>query len=195
MSDATTHNVCEAVVRLFAPFGEAIVHDIKSGTVAHVYGKHSTREVGEPSFLEDMKIEDWASDIQGPYRKTEPDGRSIKSISILQRDVDGAAAYLICINVDVSQFESARVLLSGLISVPDEEPNPLANDWLEKLNVFVADWTMERGIRLKDIKGKDRRLLVQELEQNGVFDQKNAAQAIAKVLGVSRATVYQDLRK
>ena len=75
------------------------------------------------------------------------------------------------------------------------QPNPLANDWLEKLNVFVADWTMERGIRLKDIKGKDRRLLVQELEQNGVFDQKNAAQAIAKVLGVSRATVYQDLRK
>ena len=195
MSDTTTHNLCEAIVRLFAPFGEAIVHDVKSGTVSHVHGKHSTREVGEPSFLEDMKIDDWTSDILGPYRKTEPDGRSIKSISILQRDAAGAPSELVCINVDVSQFEAARVLLSGLISVPDEEPNPLANDWLEKLNVFVANWTMDRGVRLKDLQTDDRRELVQELEQNGVFEQKNAAQAVAKVLGVSRATVYQDLRK
>ena len=195
MSDPTTHNLCEAIVRLFAPFGEAIVHDVKSGTVSHVHGKHSTREVGEPSFLEGMKIDDWTSDIQGPYRKTEPDGRSIKSISILQRDPDGSPSQLVCINVDVSQFEAARLLLSGLVSVPDEEPNPLANDWLERLNVFVANWTMQRGIGLKDIQADDRRQLVQELEQNGVFEQKNAAQAIAKVLGVSRATVYQDLKK
>jgi len=189
------HALCQALVQLLAPFCEVLVHDIETETVVDVYGNHSTREIGEPSFLEDLKIEDWSGDVQGPYRKTEPDGRAIKSASILIRDENGNRTQVICINVDVSKFEAARVLLSGLVAVPENEPNLLANDWLEKLHLFVANWTIDRGIHLKDLQSKDRKQLVQELERNGVFKQRNAAQAIAKALGVSRATIYQDLRE
>jgi len=191
---STNQSLFEAITRLLAPFCEVIIHDVTAGTVVQVYGKHSTRKIGEPSFLEDMKIETWPEDIQGPYRKMEPDGRAVKSISFLERDESKHPTYLICINVDVSQFEAARALLSGLVAVPEEESNPLANDWLENLHLFVANWTMDRGIQLKNLQPQDRRDLVQELERNGVFNQRNAAQAIAKALGVSRATIYQDLR-
>ncbi len=189
------HALFDAVARLFAPFCEVIIHDLHTGKVAKVFGKHSTREIGELSYLEDMKVETWTEDIQGPYRKTEPDGRAVKAISVVERDAQGLPTYLICINLDVSQFEAARVLMSGFVAVPEDEPHPLANDWLENLHLFVANWTMDRGIQLKDLQAKDRGKLVQELERNGVFRQRNAVQAVAKALGVSRATVYQDLRQ
>lgn len=189
------HTLFDAITRLLAPFCEVIVHDLATGKVAQVCGKHSTREIGELSYLDDMQVETWADDIQGPYRKTEPDGRAVKSISMLERDAQGRPAHLICINVDVSQFEAARVLLSGFVAVPEEDASPLANDWLENLHLFVANWTMDRGIQLKDLQARDRKNLVQELERNGVFNQRNAANAVAKALGVSRATIYQDLRE
>ena len=192
---ATKHYpLCEALVQLFSPFCEVIIHDLSTETVQQVVGKHSTREIGEPSYLEDMKVDTWTEDIWGPYKKTEADGRTIKSISLKERDADGNPTCLICINIDVSHFEAARTLLGGLVAVPEGKANPLANDWLENLNSFVASWTLDRGIHLKDLHTSDRKQLVQELEKNGVFHQRNAAQAIAKALGVSRATIYQDLR-
>ncbi|MEO1025082.1 MAG: PAS domain-containing protein [Pseudomonadota bacterium] len=195
MNYTAHHDLCDALVQLLTPFCEVIVHDLKTETVVQVFGKHSTREIGEPSYLDDMEVDTWTEDIWGPYKKTEADGRAIKSISIKERDDTGEATYLICINIDVSQFEAARTLLSGLVAVPKEETNPLANDWLENLNRYVANWTLDRGIQLKDLHTSDRKQLVQELEQNGLFLQRNAAQAIAKALGVSRATIYQDLRE
>ena len=39
-----------------------------------------------------------------------------------------------------------------------------------------------------------RKKLVTKLYENGVFKEKNSVIAVAKALGVSRATIYQDLR-
>ena len=196
VADQNIKGIAEGLTQLFAPFCEVIVHDITSSVVVNVFGTQTGREVGEPSFLEELGIRDWAENVHGPYRKTAPDGRSIKSISIVTRHPDGSPHELVCINIDVSQFETARALLAGLTSVPEAEAmNPLANDWLEGLHVYVANWSVEKGIQMKDLQPAMRMGLIFELDQQGVFKQKNAAEAVAKALGVSRATVYQDLRK
>lgn len=196
MANHDVKNLAQGMVRLFAPFCEVILHDLKTGTVADVMGMQSTRMIGEPSYLDDLNFYDWTDNIQGPYRKTMPDGRSVKSISILCRSSNDEPKELLCINIDVSQFEVARALLSAFTSIPEKEvSNPLANDWLEGLHTFVANWTFEKGVQLKDLQSDMRKNLISELEKNDVFKQKNAAQAVAKAIGVSRATIYQDLRK
>ena len=195
MDHQNIESISKAFVQLFRPFCEVIIHNLASGTVSNVIGEQSTREIGEPSYLEGLDKLDLTKDIHGPYRKTTPDGRSIKSISIIIRNSDGTPEELLCINTDLSQFETARVLLSGFTSVLDAETfNPLANDWLEGLHVYISTWSLDKGIQIKNLQSITRRELVYNLEKNGVFNQKNAAQAVAKALGVSRATIYQDLR-
>lgn len=195
MKDRNIAALAEAFCKIYAPFCEVILHDLAAGSVTAVYGSQSGRKVGDPSFLEELGVMDWTRDLHGPYRKTSPDGRSIKSISVVLRDEAGKAQSLLCINTDISNFELIRPMLDALTHVLDEElNNPLANDWLEKLNAFVAKWTMDRNIQIKHLTITDRRNLIRDMQTNGVFKQKNAAQAVAAALGISRATVYQDLR-
>ncbi|WP_299677621.1 PAS domain-containing protein [uncultured Roseobacter sp.] len=184
-----------AVVQLFSPFCEVVLHDLTSGTVAYVDGLQSGRETGDPSYLEELGVEDWTEDVHGPYRKTMPDGRAVKSISVVLRDAGGAADGLLCINVDMSQFETAKAVLAALTSVPaSEAEHPLANDWVEDMHGHVASWCTTRGILLKDLQPGDRQALLSELARQGTFERKRAAQSVARALGVSRATVYQDLK-
>jgi len=77
------------------------------------------------------------------------------------------------INIDVTHFESARAILSNLTSIPEEKlDNPLANDWLERLHLYVANWTEKHGIQLKDIQPDMRKKLVTNLYENDVFKEK-----------------------
>lgn len=196
MARQDVSGIARALVELFAPFCEVIVHDLSSGTVTCVEGTQSGRMVGDPSYLEELGIENWAEDVHGPYRKTMPDGRAIKSISVVLRDPDGTADALLCINMDVSQFEGAKAVLAALASIPaSEAAHPLATDWLEELHRFVATWCARNGLLLKDLQPEPRKQLISELAQQGTFDRKRAAQAVARALGVSRATVYQDLKQ
>lgn len=187
--------ISEALVLLFQPFCEVIIHDLNTDTVKKVYGTND-RKIGEPSFLNELKIDSWQTNVHGPYSKMTPDGQTIKSISIIIRDESFKPAELMCINMDVSHFEAARNVLSNLISIPEKElNNPLANDWVERLHTFIANWATTHGIQIKNIRPDMREKLVLKLHENGVFDQKNSVLAVAKALGVSRATIYQDLRK
>ncbi|MCV3271327.1 helix-turn-helix transcriptional regulator [Roseobacter sinensis] len=192
---ASVVDAARGIARLFSPFCEVILHDLPSGTIASIDGAQSGRQVGEPSYLEELGIADWTENVHGPYRKVLPDGRAIKSISVVLRDAGGTPDALLCVNMDVSQFEGAQGLLAALTSIPaTAATHPLANDWLEDLHQFIAEWCARQGVLLKDLRHSDRKALISELQGRGIFDRKRAAQAVARAVGVSRATVYQDLK-
>lgn len=195
LQDRDLRLLCKALVRFLSPFGEVVIHDMASQTIRHIEGSLSNRQVGDPSFLEELNLSAQPDLIVGPYRKTAADGRLIKSISVLLGDNPRTSDLLLCINMDASYFETAREALSQFVSSsPDQPENPFADDWLEKLNSFIARWSLEQSVTVGGMSPDDRRGLLRALRARGVFDRPKAAIAVAAALGVSRATIYQDMR-
>lgn len=187
--------VAEAVAALMRPLVEAVVHDMASDSVAHVAGAFSPREPGDPSDLQEIEFAPGAQ-VVGPYEKVNFDGRRIKSISVVLREADGTAIGLLCINADLTAFEGVQRLLHGLLSTgqaPSAAVAAFQDDWHERINRFVAAWTAERGVTLDRLDRTGRRELIAAIAAAGGFEGRRAAAYVARMLGVSRATVYNEL--
>ena len=194
-NQTTLLHVCDALVALLDPFGEVVLHDWATQTISHLSGRISDRNLGDPSFIDDVDPQNGQGPIFGPYRKTNPDGRQVKSISVLIRNEHNDPVSLLCINIDISRFDAAQAALKRFISVPQaSQNNPLADDWLDTLNSFVARWRIENGLSDALLTVENRHRLLAVLHDRGVFERPKAADAVAMAIRVSRATIYSDLK-
>ena len=66
-------------------------------------------------------------------------------------------------------------------------------DWHERVNEYVQQWTTARGLTISTLSRTDKQALVIALSANGAFGGKNAAAYISRILGMGRATVYKYL--
>ncbi|WVT76904.1 PAS domain-containing protein (plasmid) [Sinorhizobium chiapasense] len=188
--------VCDAIALLFQPYAEAVLHDLATETVVHISGNFSKREIGEPSLLSEIGFKE-ADGIIGPYEKVNWDGRPIKAISAVLRDRTGKAIGVLCINADVSDFHAALRTLNALVRVPasDKPASLFKEDWHERVNEYVQQWTATRGLTISTMSRADKQALVIALSSDGAFGGKNAASYISRILGMGRATVYKYLSK
>jgi D-arginine utilization repressor len=189
--------IAEGIAALMRPFVEAVVHDLASDTVACVANPFSPRAIGDPSDLAPSEFAPGARVI-GPYEKVNFDGRLIKSISIILRDDAERPIGMMCINADVTEFDAVRRMLSGFLGAP--EPTSAAgeafrDDWHEKINRFVAAWIAERGTTVDRLDRNGRRELIEALYVIRAFDGRRAPAYVAAILGVSRATVYNEISR
>ncbi|MGA0607386.1 helix-turn-helix transcriptional regulator [Phenylobacterium sp. VNQ135] len=186
--------VAEGIAALFAPFVEVAIHDLASESVAYIANPQSRRTPGDPSQLEDLNF-DPKQQVIGPYEKTNWDGRRMKCVSVVLRDA-GAPIGLMCINVDVSSFDQVRRALDGFLGAPPQDEGVRAlfvHDWHERINRFVTDWCAERKVQISEIDRPSRRELIRGLQGIGAFEARRAPAYVARILGVSRATVYNEL--
>ncbi|WP_245299187.1 transcriptional regulator [Sinorhizobium sp. GL28] len=187
--------VCDAIALLFQPYAEVVLHDLATETVIHIAGNFSKREIGEPSLLSEIGFKE-ADGVIGPYEKVNWDGRSIKAISAVLRGTDGKAIGVLCINADVSDFHAALRTLNALVRVPASSDKPeslFKEDWHERVNEYVQQWTTVRGLTISSMSRTDKQALVIALSSDGAFGGKNAASYISRILGMGRATVYKYL--
>lgn len=187
--------VADALAALFSPWVEAVVHDLELDTVAHIANPFSPREAGDPS---DMKEVHFAADARviGPYEKINWDGRRIRAISVVLRSGAAEPVGMLCVNADVTQFEAMRRTLQGLLGVAEASATvetTFHDDWHEKINRFLASWTHQRATTLDRLDRQARRDLIGALYQAGGFEGRRSPAYVASVLGVSRATVYNEL--
>ncbi|MCK3776931.1 PAS domain-containing protein [Ensifer sesbaniae] len=188
--------VCDAIALLFQPYAEVVLHDLATETVVHISGNFSKREIGEPSLLSEIGFKE-ADGIIGPYEKVNWDGRPIKAISAVLRDRMGKAIGVLCINADVSDFHAALRTLNAFVGVPasDKPESLFKEDWHERVNEYVQQWTATRGLTISTMSRTDKQALVIALSSDGAFGGKNAASYISRILGMGRATVYKYLSK
>jgi predicted transcriptional regulator YheO len=189
--------IADGLAALLGPFVEAVVHDLGTDCVAHIANPFSPREPGDPS---DMKEISFAPDerVIGPYSKINWDGRRLKSISMVLRDPAGTPIGMFCVNADVTEFEAARRTLQALLGGNDTGAtvdSAFLADWHEKINSFVAGWTAERATTLDRLDRAGRRTLIEALNAIGAFEGRRAPAYVAKMLGISRATVYNELAR
>ena len=190
----------EGVVKLLHPYAEAAIHDLRQGKIVAIYNNISKRKVGDPSVVTELGVDvkDFP-DVFDPYYKTNWDGRRLKCISTTVRDSNGAPIGLICINFDTTAFENMNVHLNTFLTLQNKASlNPVeqfAVDWKEQVNEYINAFSLRHNVALPALGKQEKSELVQQLYHHGLFNYRDAAAYVAKVLGVSRTTVYNYLKE
>lgn len=188
--------IADAIATLFSPYAEVAIHDLTSQKLVYIANNYSQRELGEDSNLSELRF-DQHSQVIGPYQKRNWDGRQLRSISTVLRDDNRQPIGLLCINLDITVFESAKAALELFLSGQQLQPQPdvlFQDDWQERINTYIHHWLQQQQLTLADLNNASRRMLIETLYQQGAFNGKNAAGYVAKILGIGRATVYNHLK-
>ncbi len=188
-------SIAHSFVRLLAPLAEVVIHDIATNSICFIDGHLSSRKVGDPSFLDiDNKCLEQQID-QVVYPKVNFDGKLIKSVSLPIKDNDCIIAVM-CLNVDVSVFSQMQQLAQAFLLPSTKQPDTLfKNDWQEKVHQSLYQWLSEHHLKIESLTNAQKKRVVQEMYAQGAFHEKRAADYIASILGLSRASVFNYLRE
>lgn len=190
--------VADAIATLFFPHVEVVLHDLRAQKIDHIANNISKRAIGDEAALEDL-LENTPDERNiGPYEKLNWDGQKIRSLSTVLRDSAGTPIAVLCLNLNISMFESAKQALDLFLSASKLIPQPDAlfrDDWQERINTFLHGWLQQRQLGLNLLTREHKRELVEALHAEGAFKGKSAANYIANVLNMGRATVYKHLKE
>lgn len=179
--------ICDAIVQLMRPLVEVVIHDIYTKSIVYVGGKLSKRKLGDESLLSAEEVNNVDQIV---YPKISFDGRLVKSISTV---LEGR--YILCINCDVSIFSKMQELSSALLQMEKQPQSLFANDWQEKLHVSIHEYLQSHGLLFDNLSQNNKKALANHLFILGAFHEKNAAEYVAKVLGLGRATMFKYLKE
>jgi predicted transcriptional regulator YheO len=188
--------ICDAISRLFHPHIEVVLHDLATGKIFYIVNAFSKRRAGESSLNEPETTFHEKDELIGPYDKLNWDGRRLKSMTAVIRSSPRKPIGLLCINYDVSVIAAAAERLQHMITIPPRSASTeplMAHDWRERANTVVGEFLLRRKATLAGLDSRDMGDLINELSQNGLFEIRRAVPYIAKVLGLSRATIYNHL--
>jgi predicted transcriptional regulator YheO len=212
-------STCAAIAALLAPHGEVVLHDLASDRILALWNPLSGRVVGDPSLLADLGDLAGAATSSasassapsassassaptapigpiGPYAQTLPDGRRMAAVSAVVPDGDGVARGLVCVNVDRGPLDRLAAFAATWLAPRTEPPEPLfRHDWRERVGRRVGEFCAERGLVADRLDPAARRDLIAVLDAEGLFAVRRAADLVAGALGVSRATVYAQLKE
>ena len=190
--------IADAIATLFFPHAEVVLHDLRTQKIDYIANNISKREIGDDAALEDMLSEEVDERNIGPYEKLNWDGQKIRSVSSVLRDARGVPLAVLCINLNISLFESAKQALDLFLSPGKLIPQPDAlfrDDWQERINTFLHNWLRQRQLGLNLLTREHKRELVEALHAEGAFKGKSAANYVANVLNMGRATVFKHLKE
>jgi predicted transcriptional regulator YheO len=121
----------------------------------------------------------------------------MRCVSTVLFDDAEAAIGVMCVNYNIAVFEDVKHVIDRVISgagVVKQPEELFKDDWQERINTFLHTWLQERQLALNSLTRDHRRELVEALWAEGAFKGKSAANYVANVLGMGRATVYQHIR-
>jgi predicted transcriptional regulator YheO len=189
--------VADGIAALFFPFAEVVLHDLSSQSVAYIANNLSKREIGDDSALEE--IEGITNEnVMGPYEKFNWDGRRMRCISILVSGTTQEPVGVICVNFNIAAFDEVKGMLDMFITGSGLKRRPDAlfkDDWQDRINTFLHAWLRDRQLALNSLSRDHKRQLVEALYAEGAFQGKSAANYIASVLDMGRATVFRYLKE
>lgn len=188
----------EGVVKLLHPFAEGAIHDLQAGKIIALYNNISRRKIGDVSVVAELGVDSKDfPDVFEPYYKTNWDGKNLKCASVTIRDDTGKPIGLICLNFDTTVFENMNLNLEAFLNLKTSGLNPVeqfADNWKQQVMAFINDYALKHNVALRALNKKEKRDLVRELYDHGSFNYRDSAAYIAKILDVSRTTIYNYLK-
>ncbi|MEX2964068.1 transcriptional regulator [Microbulbifer sp. TYP-18] len=189
--------IAEGLCAVFGTNLEVVLHDLASERIVHIAGGFSKRNKGDPSLLNTIDFDE-NSRVIGPYEKTNWDGRRIRSVTNVLRDDKGRAFGLMCVNFDLSPITEAVLALQNLagpVALTDQPEALFRDDWHERINQFIANWTARHKTAISNLDRVQKRQLVRDLDAEGAFKAPGAILYAARIVGLGRATIYKYLQE
>ncbi|WP_026346575.1 helix-turn-helix transcriptional regulator [Variovorax atrisoli] len=195
-------NIAEGLGQTFAPFCEVVVHDLSNpkNAIHAIENGLSGREVGDSVTelgLARIRDPEFPAVIAN-YANTFPDGRKVKSTSIGIKDESGEYVAALCLNVDLTLFQSFQGAISQFMRIDDQEVHEHleagSGSHSDRIHARIDEFAAARATTPRSLKPADRKQLVQELKKAGMLEVRRGAEIAAAHMGVSRATVYSDAK-
>jgi len=193
-------HVAQGLGATFAPFCEVVVHDLldTNHAIVAIHNNLSGREAGDPaSELGLARIADPSyPQLIANYPNQFADGRQVKSTSIGIKDSSGRYVAALCLNVDLSLFGALQGMIGRFISTDDsaDVKESLDPPGAEAIRQRIDQFAAKLATTPRALKAAERRALLSELRASGSMEVRRAMEIIARHLGVSRATVYNDAK-
>ncbi|MDF0732899.1 PAS domain-containing protein [Pseudomonas entomophila] len=189
--------IATAIAGLFHPQVEVVIHDLETTKIAFIANPISKRKIGDSSLGDQFPEAALNKDVIGPYRKVNRDGRNLRSMSAVIRDVQEKPIAVLCINFDVSRLEGLAEQIKALAFLPGSlEPHaPFFHDnWRQALDRAVEEHESGSGMPIKTMDTEQRVLFIRRLELQGLLNVRNAPSVVAEKMGISRAALYKHLK-
>ena len=206
--------------RLVQPLGESlpetseiVLHDLSllPNSIIAIHGNVTGRKIGDPatSLLLEKLSAKGHEDTFLNYESVLPDGRRLRSSTILIRDLAGNPAAALCINTDTSAWETIERVARAMLgpSSPDqaESPSPVSvssdhheafvHDIDELAEVVLQRALVEAEVPVELMQKRHKIKVVQRLKEHGLFLLKDAVELTASALHVTRFTIYNYLNE
>jgi predicted transcriptional regulator YheO len=196
-------SLADAVVAMFGRNCEACVHDLTAlhSSLVYIQGEVTGRRPGAPAtdlLVKIINSQAGVGDVHS-YRTTSIDGRSLKSTTTLIRDGSGRAIAAFCINFDTTEFYNAGQALLPFIDVSDISTPPsmetFAHSAGETVEALFRNTVREIGKHPTTMSGNEKKRLIAVLDADGLFQLKGAVEQVAKMMGITRFTVYNYIKR
>ena len=200
---------------------EVVLHEIGRlpNSVVAISGTVTGRQVGDPAtdlLLEQLRNVDKEQN-KFDYHSVLPDGRRLRSSTMIVRDSEGVPVAALCINTDITDWlvmqEQTESMVSGRTGAgrprgPVRLERPVApmpstqergesfpRSVDELVSQLIENAIAESGVPVELMKKNHKLAVVGQLEARGLFLLKDAVEVIALALGVTRFTIYNYLNE
>lgn len=217
------HAMLEPYAKLVTFLGEALgdnveiaLHDLTTKNreiIAICNGQISGRQVGEGltnlalHMLDEKQY--LTKDYVFNYKTVGADGKLLRSATyFIKDDKQEEPIGMLCINVDITDFNYIEDTLKKILGIKDEAPVEFGRENPIEILSYSLDETVERYIKEaleamgfpsyfvpERLKVDEKIKVVKYLQEKGTFKIKGALVFVASKLGVSEPTIYRYLKK
>lgn len=194
--------VVEGISKTFGRNCEVVLHDfskMQSSIVAIENGHVTGRSVGSPMTevgLQAVRKGNIKDNIIN-YTGKSLEGRVLKSSTMFIKDENDKVLGCLCINFDLSELVVAKKVIDDITKTEVSETEKSSDESGNRVNDVLIDIvknTLEEMGKPVAYMGKEEKVnIVKKLDNQGAFLIKGAIDYVAKVLCVSRYTIYNYL--
>jgi predicted transcriptional regulator YheO len=207
---ATLATLVEPLSRTLPDDSEVVLHDLRRlpNSIVAIAGDVTGRRVGGPA-TDTLLRKAAAGTVETTvgYETRLPDGRSLRSTTIVVRDAEGAAVAALCINSDVMIWHALGAIAESMLpeeSSTEQSPEPPTDqprdekffqDIDELAQHLLAEAIDASGAPVDLMQKKHKIAVVNDLKDRGFFMLKESVGMAAQALQVTRFTVYNYLNE
>ena len=203
---ATLAMIVEPLSRTLPDDCEVVLHDLRRlpNSIIAIAGDVTGRRVGGPAT--DVLLRKAAAGTIATavgYETRLPDGRSLRSTTIVVRGAEGSAVAALCINCDVMIWKAVRAIAESMLpvqsSIEQLTEQPAQEKFFQDIDELAQHLLSEAidacGVPVDLMQKKHKIAVVNDLKERGFFMLKESVGKAAQALQVTRFTVYNYLNE
>ncbi len=194
--------IVKGLAETFGNNCEVVLHDfskMKSSILAIENGHITGRSLGSPMTEVGLNavVKGNVHENIINYTGKSADGRLLKSSTMFIKDENDEVIGCLCINFDMSELAVAKKVIEDLMNTDDQNEDKSLIEEGNKVNNVLTDIVQktlnEKGKPVAYMSKEEKVNIVKDLDYQGAFLIKGAIDYVAKVLCVSRYTIYNYL--